>query len=93
MMGMKSTIKQPDCQTNVKEETSMRKKGLAMLLTLAMLLGMLPTTALAAGPEDPMESQTGETAEVETVTVDTSDADLPDNDVCEGTSKRHFSGM
>lgn len=58
----------------------MRKKGLAMLLTLAMLLGMLPTTALAAGPEDPMESQPGETAEVETVTVDTSDADLPDND-------------
>lgn len=58
----------------------MRKKGLAMLLTLAMLLGMLPTTALAAGPEDPMEPQPEQTAEVETVTVDTSDADLPDND-------------
>ena len=58
----------------------MRKKGLAMLLTLTMLLGMLPTTALAAGSDEPMESQSGQTVEIETVTVDTSDTDLPDND-------------
>lgn len=58
----------------------MKRKGLAMLLTLAMLLGMLPTAALAAGPEDQWEIQPEQTVEVETVAVDTSDVDLPDND-------------
>lgn len=58
----------------------MKRKGLAMLLTLAMLLGMLPTAALAAGPEDQWETQPEQTVEVETVAVDTSDMDLPDND-------------
>lgn len=47
----------------------------SMVLTLAMLLGMLPTTALAAASEDGPE----QIMAVETVTIDTSDADLPDN--------------
>lgn len=58
----------------------MKRKGLAMLLTLAMLLGMLPTAALAAGPEDQWETQPEQTVEAETVAVDTSDVDLPDNE-------------
>ena len=48
----------------------------SLVLTLAMLLGMLPTTALAAASEDGPE----QIMAVETVTIDTSDADLPDND-------------
>lgn len=51
----------------------MKRKSLAMLLTLTMLLGMLPTTALAAAPQE-------QTVEIEQVTVQTSDIDLPDND-------------
>lgn len=58
----------------------MRRKGLAMLLTLAMLLGMFPAAALAAGPQDQLESRQEQIVESETVTVDTSGVDLPDND-------------
>lgn len=58
----------------------MKRKGLAMLLTLVMLLGMLPTAALAAGPEDQWETQPEQTVEAGTVAVDTSDVDLPDNE-------------
>lgn len=65
----------------------MRKKGLAMLLTLAMLLGMLPTAALAAGPDDepvPQAEQTeqeqGAGTEVQSLFVDAAEYDLPGND-------------
>lgn len=51
----------------------MRKRWLASLLSLAMLLSLTPTAVFAAEPEE---------TEAVTVTeaVDTSDADLPDND-------------
>lgn len=55
----------------------MRKKSLAVLLTLTMLLGLFPATALA---DEPGTEEPPQAAETETITVDTSDADLPDND-------------
>ena len=58
----------------------MRKKSLAVLLVLAMLLGLFPATALADEPGTEEPPQTVETAESETFTVDTSDANLADND-------------
>ena len=58
----------------------MRKKSLAVLLALAMLLGLFPATALADEPGTEEPPQTVETAESETFTVDTSDANLADND-------------
>lgn len=56
----------------------MRKKSLAMLLALVMLLGLVSPVAQAAEPGE--DAPAVETVETETVAVDTSDADLPDND-------------
>ena len=51
----------------------MRKKCLASLLSLAILLSLVPTAAFAVEPEETEAVTAMET-------VDTSDADLPDND-------------
>lgn len=56
----------------------MRKKSLAMLLALVMLLGLVSPAAQAAEPGE--DAPAVETVETETVAVDTSDADLPDHD-------------
>lgn len=56
----------------------MRKKSLAMLLALVMLLGLVSPVAQAAEPGE--DAPAVETVETETVAVDTSDADLPDHD-------------
>ena len=62
----------------------MRKKTLALLLVLVMLLGLAAPTALAEEPEDPTltaEEPAQEQEEVAvTETVDTSDIALADND-------------
>ena len=62
----------------------MRKKSLALLLVLVMLLGLAAPTALAEEPEDPAltaEESVQEQEEVAvTETVDTSDIALADND-------------
>ena len=62
----------------------MRKKSLALLLVLVMLLGLAAPTALAEEPEDPTltaEEPAQEQEEVAvTETVDTSDIALADND-------------
>lgn len=51
----------------------MRKKWLASLLSLTMLLSLVPTAAFAAEPEEEKQVTVTET-------VDTLDADLADND-------------
>ena len=61
----------------------MRKKTLALLLVLVMLLGLAAPTALAEEPEDPAltaEELVQQEEVTVTETVDTSDAGLPDND-------------
>lgn len=61
----------------------MRKKSLALLLVLVMLLGLAAPTALAEEPEDPAltaEELVQQEEVTVTETVDTSDAGLPDND-------------